>query len=368
MATAVTDRALRYRAQRNAPEGPRVCCLCGSTKHVEVEHIDGHEENDDPGNLMWACRSCNTAKANTMRRAGMGRKTHQYNPGAKGATTLGEWMQAVGAITPHKGAKYAGYQYGLTSEMPVSEAVAIIRATSPAKRSQFASQLRRHNPGSIPGHNPPGITATAKSTGRAALKQYDRVTGAASDAVGSILQLPRQWAGAIVGEKNPAAYDALAEVYLQKVINKYGQDNVSVRQTGKNSRYLGHVTTYTDGSIDLVVPMPTTPAKLNTFVHECCHALMEHSREPQSKAEYEASHCAADAIRRAGLPSAKDEEAIDISNIIGGILTDINDGNRIDSRAVDQVKRYLQREKMEPDNAFARALAKYQKEHGHALI
>jgi hypothetical protein len=50
------------------------------------------------------------------------------------------------------------------------------------------------------------VTGELKSTGRAALKQYDRVTGAASDAVGSILQLPRQWAGAIVGEKNPKPY------------------------------------------------------------------------------------------------------------------------------------------------------------------
>ncbi len=53
-------------------------------------------------------------------------------------------MQAVGAITPHKGKRYAGKNYGLTSEMPVAEAVAIIRATSQAKRKEFASQLSKH--------------------------------------------------------------------------------------------------------------------------------------------------------------------------------------------------------------------------------
>jgi len=143
---AVTDRALRYRAQKNAPDGPKVCCYCGSTRNVEVDHVDGHEENFEPENLAWSCRSCNTAKANTMRAAGIGRLTRQYNPGSKGAHTVGEWMQAVGAITPHKGRKYAGYNYGLVSDMPVHEAVSIIRATPPARRAKFASQLRRHNP------------------------------------------------------------------------------------------------------------------------------------------------------------------------------------------------------------------------------
>jgi len=138
----VTDRALRYRANQNAPDGPEICAFCGSKTSIDVGHIDGHEENNDPDNLIWICRSCNVASANTMRNAGMGRLTRQYNP--HGATTVGEWMQAVGAITPHKGRKYAGKSYGLTSDMPVSEAVAMIRATSPAKRREFASQLSKH--------------------------------------------------------------------------------------------------------------------------------------------------------------------------------------------------------------------------------
>ncbi len=138
----VTDRALRYRANANAPDGPEVCCFCGSKESIDVGHMDGHEENNDPSNLAWLCRSCNVASGNAMRSAGLGRLTRQYNP--KGATTVGEWVQAVGAITPHKGRKYAGRNYGLASEMPVAEAVAIIRATSPAKRAQFARELGKH--------------------------------------------------------------------------------------------------------------------------------------------------------------------------------------------------------------------------------
>jgi len=279
---AVTDRALRYRAQKNAPPGPKVCCYCGSTRNVEVDHVDGHEENFEPENLAWSCRSCNTAKANTMRAAGIGRLTRQYNPGSKGAHTVGEWMQAVGAITPHKGRKYAGYNYGLVSDMPVHEAVSIIRATPPARRAKFASQLRRHNPPDLnesvqdrsyrewaenfqhvsaspedaserdlrraigyldharrwyirrmqadrrpvdpnvlagydneaeyflrlsqrpeaKRRNP--IVSDLKASGRGALKQYDRVTGTAGKVLGTVLDLPRKWAGAIVGEKaNP---------------------------------------------------------------------------------------------------------------------------------------------------------------------
>lgn len=142
---SVTDRALRYRANQTPPEGPKLCAFCGDKTNVEVGHLDGHEENNDQDNLIWTCRSCNVIAANTLRNARMGRLTHQYNPSG-GATNIGEWMQAVGAITPHKGRRYSGKNYGLTSEMKVSDAVAMIRATSQAKRSEFASQLRRHNP------------------------------------------------------------------------------------------------------------------------------------------------------------------------------------------------------------------------------
>lgn len=137
-----TDRAYRYRAN-NAIEGEQICGFCGETQGlIEVGHIDGHEEHNEPENLIWTCRPCNVVAANTMRKAGLGRPTRQYNPG--GAKTVGEWAQAVGAITPHKGRKYAGRNYGLVSSMPVSEAVAIIRATPAAARSRFARELAKH--------------------------------------------------------------------------------------------------------------------------------------------------------------------------------------------------------------------------------
>ncbi len=80
VALGITDRALRYRAVRNAPPNPRRCHYCGSRQNVEVEHVDGHEENIWPHNLSWACRSCNTRKGVTFRNAGIGRRTRQFNP------------------------------------------------------------------------------------------------------------------------------------------------------------------------------------------------------------------------------------------------------------------------------------------------
>src|SRR6185312_8892488 len=91
----MTDRALRYRAVRNAPKGARRCGFCGTKRNPEVGHVDGHEENTEPENLIWTCRSCNVKCGLTLKRAGLGRLTNQYNPSGKGATTLGEWMTAV---------------------------------------------------------------------------------------------------------------------------------------------------------------------------------------------------------------------------------------------------------------------------------
>ena len=66
----VTDRALRYRAQANAPPGPRVCALCGSTRNIDIGHINGHEEDNSAANKLYMCRSCNVRCGNTLRRAG----------------------------------------------------------------------------------------------------------------------------------------------------------------------------------------------------------------------------------------------------------------------------------------------------------
>jgi hypothetical protein len=140
----VTDRAHRYRAVRNAPEGEKRCLFCGSTRNVEVGHLDGHEEHGEAENLVWTCRSCNVVAANSLKNARMGRATHQFNPSKSGgASNVGEWAQAVGAIIPHK---YPERNIGLRggSTMSTSDGVAMIRATSPAKRRDFAAQLGRH--------------------------------------------------------------------------------------------------------------------------------------------------------------------------------------------------------------------------------
>ena len=129
----VTDRALRYRANANAPKGPEQCAMCGakpsSVTRVDVGHIDGHEEHNDDWNLMWVCRSCNVMSANTMRNAGLGRLTHQYNPAGQGAKSVKQWITAVMSLK------------GLSNEMPVSAAVELVHNTSAQKRSEFARQI-----------------------------------------------------------------------------------------------------------------------------------------------------------------------------------------------------------------------------------
>lgn len=125
----VTDRALRYRANSDAPDGPRTCCFCGSKRNVEVGHVNGHEEDSSPANLLWTCRGCNVRCGNTLRRAGLGRLTRQYNPTAEGAENLGQWMNAVMSMK------------GGGGTMEVADAVAMIRATPSEDRSDFAHQI-----------------------------------------------------------------------------------------------------------------------------------------------------------------------------------------------------------------------------------
>lgn len=124
---SVTDRALRYRANQEPPDGPRICGYCGARSNVEIEHVNGREEDFSRENLMWACRSCNTRKGIALRNAGLGRRTHQYNP--VGARSLGQWLTAVMSAK------------GESSSMSVRDAVAMIRATSPAKRSEYAEEI-----------------------------------------------------------------------------------------------------------------------------------------------------------------------------------------------------------------------------------
>ena len=124
----MSDRAYRYRANAYPPPGEKICAFCGSTRNVEVGHVDGHEENTSPENLTWTCRRCNTQMGAVFKRHGIGRRTHQYNP-SRGAKSLGAWLAAVTSMK------------GQSNQMSIPDAVALIQATPPARRSEFARQI-----------------------------------------------------------------------------------------------------------------------------------------------------------------------------------------------------------------------------------
>lgn len=140
---AVTDRALRYRAAKNPPPGPRICHYCGAGESIDVEHVDGLEENTAPENLTYACRSCNTVKGLAFRDAGMGRATRQFNPPRRGAVaSLAAWKNEVSSLM------------GLGPHKPAA-AIRAVQATPHAKRTAFARQLARRrekNPGATSNH------------------------------------------------------------------------------------------------------------------------------------------------------------------------------------------------------------------------
>ena len=132
----VTDRALRYRANRTPPAGERRCAFCGArNRTVEVGHVDGHEEHSERRNLIWTCRACNTKTGKHFRRIGAGRPTRQYNPARRrknadsGASSIGQWLIAVSSMK------------GESDAMTVPAAVAMIHATPAARRSEFAKRI-----------------------------------------------------------------------------------------------------------------------------------------------------------------------------------------------------------------------------------
>ncbi|MGH6878113.1 MAG: hypothetical protein ACREHV_12185 [Rhizomicrobium sp.] len=66
-----------------------------------------------------------------MNRAGIGRRTRQFNPNGEGARTLSQWLTAVLSMK------------GQSDAMDQAAAVEMIRATTPARRSTFAEQIWR---------------------------------------------------------------------------------------------------------------------------------------------------------------------------------------------------------------------------------
>jgi len=126
----ITDRALRYRAQKNVT-GPLVCVICGRRGVLErgpdgldVMHLDGHEEHEDRANLAYGCRRCNASLAAAFKSIGAGRPTKQYNP-SKGVPTF---QQYAWAVSNH-------------SRGAMDEAGAIIHATPRHKRIEYAKRI-----------------------------------------------------------------------------------------------------------------------------------------------------------------------------------------------------------------------------------
>ena len=181
----VTDRALRYRAQKAIPQGEKRCNLCGLPRSVEVGHVNGNESDTEPNNLFWTCRPCNVLAGNAMRRAGVGRLTHQYNPEG-GAKSVGQWLTAVTSMKGENGA------------MSVSDAVAMIRATSPAKRSEYASEIWRRRKGR---GNPVKYTTKAfdalTAKAQQAQQEYSREFGKTGVLKGRALSLYKKWVGLV---------------------------------------------------------------------------------------------------------------------------------------------------------------------------
>lgn len=132
----LTDRAYRYRANSHPPSDPKLCAFCGTNRQVQVGHVDGHEENGEPENLIWTCRSCNMLHANTLRAAGYGRLTRQYNPAARGAESYRQYALALLSMK------------GESDAMSVPTAVEMVHATSADDRSRFSREIwrlrRRH--------------------------------------------------------------------------------------------------------------------------------------------------------------------------------------------------------------------------------
>lgn len=183
----VTDRALRYRAQRNPPAGPELCAYCGAAGR-DIEHVDGLEENTAPENLLYSCRSCNTAKGVVFADEGLGRKTRQYNPrvdlkktraalktaygkldkvlqSGKGAAAVRSRLQSLETHllslprqvnpSPKKAGTLAQWKAAVSSLMGLGPwtpagAIRTVQGTPQAKRAAFAQQLakqRTKNPG-----------------------------------------------------------------------------------------------------------------------------------------------------------------------------------------------------------------------------
>jgi hypothetical protein len=127
----ITDRAKRYRAQKNRPPGPKRCNFCTSRRNVDIDHITGDESDSEPENLMWLCRACNTTKGYNQARNRVGVRTRQYNPEPR--ATFARFKEAAKILLGKIKGSVAG-------------ATAYVRGTPPEKRAEFAAEMNERNP------------------------------------------------------------------------------------------------------------------------------------------------------------------------------------------------------------------------------
>ena len=150
----ITDRAKRYRAAAANEQPERRCIYCGRPGgRLDNEHINGKEADNQPENLGFACRPCNTQKGALFAKQGRGQRTRQYNPA--GAANLAQYIMAVASIK-RRDATTGRLRSGDSSKMrlmPVGEAVAMIRATPASTRSEYAREIwakrRQHGTDSV---------------------------------------------------------------------------------------------------------------------------------------------------------------------------------------------------------------------------
>lgn len=134
---AVTDRAYRYRAQEVLDQLPQRhrnrCHFCGATSfgtRLLTGHVDGHEENTSPENISPTCRSCNNTMAANFVRAGIGRRTRQFNPRTRPITTAVSYRRVVRQLKEEENPDL------------VLAAIARLHATPHARRNRFAAELQ----------------------------------------------------------------------------------------------------------------------------------------------------------------------------------------------------------------------------------
>lgn len=129
MKANVTDRAKRQRANRIRLPGRRICNFCGRRKNIDVDHITGNESEGEAENLIYLCRSCNVTKGIIQARNRIGVRTRQYNPQPR--SSFRDFRNAARVLQ--------GMRTG-----DAAHATAVIRATPPEKRAEYAEQLARN--------------------------------------------------------------------------------------------------------------------------------------------------------------------------------------------------------------------------------